>query len=207
MKSMVYRPGRRRCGSVLAPVRRSGGWSVYAGDRRLQAAGDCGQAPHMAAGADQGEGLHPAGAGGLSLGVDLRPRREAELQKKAWWLANAIVLTLPAGGHNGSSIRTASTLLPAWSSSTRAGPRPTWRPCAAGHRAACGFKVPHSNWNTTTFLAALRHDRQLFQKLRICCKLKPSCSNPAHHRRRDRRDGAPGTARPHADNGACWACR
>ena len=66
---------------------------------------------------------------------ELRARREAELQKKAWWLANAIALTWRAGGRNGSSIGTAS-ILPAWCSSTRPGPRPTWRRCAAGHRVA-----------------------------------------------------------------------
>src|SRR5438128_11629745 len=97
----------------------------------------------MAAGADQGEGLHPARAGGrtrrarseggLPLGLDLCPRREAELQKKAWWLANATVLTSHAGGRNGSSTKTA-LILPAWSSSTKPGLGPTWRRCVAGHR-------------------------------------------------------------------------
>ena len=56
-------------------------------------------------------------------------------KKKAWWLANATVLTSHAGGRNGSSTRTA-LILPAWSSSTRPGPGPTWRRCAAGRRAA-----------------------------------------------------------------------
>ena len=50
---------------------------------------------------------------------------------------------------------------PAWSSSTRPGPRPTWRRCGDGYRSAAGFapKVPHGQWKTMTFLAALRHDR------------------------------------------------
>src|SRR5262245_60719193 len=114
-------------------------------DRRLQAPRDRGRVPHVDVGPDQGEGLHPARAGGrtrraraeggLPLGLDFRPRREAELQKKAWWLANAIDLTSRADGRNGSSTRTA-LILPAWSSSTRPGPEPTWHRYAAGLRVA-----------------------------------------------------------------------
>ena len=75
--------------------------------------------------------------GRLSLGLELRPCREAELQKKAWSPANAIVPTSRAGERNGQSIRAALSQS-AWSSSTRPGPRPTWRRCADGRRAAPG---------------------------------------------------------------------
>ena len=65
-----------------------------------------------------------------------------------------------AGGRSGCGIRAGSTP-PAWCSSTRPGPRPTWRRSGAGRR--CGqrlkAKVPHGHWKTMTFLAALRHDR------------------------------------------------
>ena len=73
--------------------------------------------------------------GRLPLGVGVRPRREAQLQKKPWWLANAIVPTSRGGGRSGQSIKIASSLS-AWSSSTRPGPRPTWRRCGDGRRAA-----------------------------------------------------------------------
>ena len=60
-----------------------------------------------------------------------------KLQKKASSPANANVLTSPADARNGRSIR-ARSILSAWSSSTRPGPRPTWPPCGAGRRAAAG---------------------------------------------------------------------
>jgi transposase len=47
------------------------------------------------------------------------------------------VLTSRGGARNGRSIR-ARSILSALSSSTRLGPRPTWQPCGAGHRAAPG---------------------------------------------------------------------
>ena len=107
------------------------------------------RASRLAAGALPGEGLHPARAGRragrarpegrLSLGLGVRPRREAELQKKRWSPASGIVPTSRAGGRSGQSIRTGS-ILSAWSSSTRPGPRPTWRRCAAGRRAASGSR-------------------------------------------------------------------
>src|SRR5438067_3837586 len=62
--------------------------------------------------------------GRLSGGLELRPRREAKLQKKPWWPANAIAPTSHAGGRSGASIKTASSLS-VWSSSTRPGPGPT----------------------------------------------------------------------------------
>ena len=72
--------------------------------------------------------------GRLPLGVGVRPCREAQLQKKAWWLANAIVPTWRGGAPSGQSIKIASKLS-GWSSSTRPGPGPTWRPCGDGRRA------------------------------------------------------------------------
>ena len=79
---------------------------------------------------------------------------------KPWWLANAIGLTSRNGGRSGSSIRVGSRRS-AWSSSTRPGPRPTWRRCADGRGEAKRLtaKVAHRRWKTTTVLAALRHDR------------------------------------------------
>ena len=56
-------------------------------------------------------------------------------KKKRWSPANAIAPTWRAGGRSGRSIKAASSLT-AWSSSTRPGPRPTWRRCGAGRRAA-----------------------------------------------------------------------
>src|SRR5437660_12432170 len=62
--------------------------------------------------------------GRLSGGLELRPRREAELQKKPWWPANAIAPTSRTGGRSGTNIKTASSLS-VWSSSTRPGSGPT----------------------------------------------------------------------------------
>ena len=49
----------------------------------------------------------------------------------------------------------------AWCSSTRPGPKPTWRrcgvECSGGRRLVA--KVPHGHWKTLTFVAALRYDR------------------------------------------------
>ena len=102
-----------------------------------------GRAPRLAVAAGQRDGLHLAGPGGrtrrarpegrLSLGMDIRARGEAELQKKACSPANRIVLTSRGGERSGGSIR-GGLILPAWFSSTRPGPRPTWRRCAAGGR-------------------------------------------------------------------------
>src|SRR3954462_1456238 len=72
--------------------------------------------------------------GRLSLGVGLRACREVQLQKKAWWLANAIVPAGPDGEPSGKSAKVASKLS-GWSSSTRPGPGQTWRPCGDGPRA------------------------------------------------------------------------
>src|SRR5205814_6516778 len=43
--------------------------------------------------------------GRLSGGLELRSCREAELQKKPWWPANAIVPTSRTGGRSGASIK------------------------------------------------------------------------------------------------------
>ena len=143
-------------------------------DGRAQAEGDFGRAPCLVAGAHQGKGLHLARAGRrtgrawpqgrLSDGVELRPRREAELQKKPWWPANAIVPTSRAGGRSGASIKTASSLS-VWSSSTRPGPRPTWRRCADGRRVACGSRPrsrtvtgrPRPSWPRYATTGSTRH--------------------------------------------------
>src|ERR1700688_3618283 len=101
---------------------------------RAQAEGHFGRSPCLVAGARQGKGLHLARAcrrtrrarpqGRLSGSLELRPRREAELQKKPWWPANAIAPTSRIGGRSGTSIKTASSLS-VWSSSTRPGRGPT----------------------------------------------------------------------------------
>ena len=104
-------------------------------------------APGRMGGPDPGEGLHPARAGGragrtraqggLPVGVELRPRREAELQKKPCSPASRIDPTSRDGVSSGSSIGAGSPRS-AWSSSTRPGPRPTWHRCGGGQRAAPG---------------------------------------------------------------------
>lgn len=57
--------------------------------------------------------------------------------KKSSSPANAIALTSPEGARSGGSTRIGS-ILPAWSLSTRPGPRPTGRRCGDGGRAAPG---------------------------------------------------------------------
>ena len=76
--------------------------------------------------------------GRLPLGMGFRTCREAQLQKKAWQLANAIVPTWRGGASNGQNIKAASKLT-GWSSSTRPGPGPIWRPCGDGHCAGTDF--------------------------------------------------------------------
>src|SRR6266436_240414 len=103
-------------------------------DGWAQTEGDFGRAPCLVAGAHQGKGLHLARAcrrtgrtrpqGRLSGGLELRPRREAQLQKKAWWLANAIVPTSRDDELSGQNIKVASNLSVS-SSLTRPGPGPT----------------------------------------------------------------------------------
>jgi transposase len=59
-------------------------------------------------------------------------------KKKAWRLANAIVPRSRGGEPSGQSIKVASKLN-GWSSSTRPGPGPIWRPCGDGRRAGADF--------------------------------------------------------------------
>ena len=60
-----------------------------------------------------------------------------ELQKKPCWLPNRIAPTSRAVGRSGERISRGLTPT-AWSLSTRPGPRPTWRRCAAGGHAGHG---------------------------------------------------------------------
>ena len=115
-------------------------------DRWLQAEGDFRRPPRLAVTEDQA-GLHAArpgrrtcrarAEGRLPFGVGVRPCREAQLQKKAWWLANAIVTTSQGGERNGSNTKIASSVS-VWSSSTRPGPGGIWRHCGDGRRAGAG---------------------------------------------------------------------
>ena len=115
-------------------------------DGRSPAEGDFRRTPCLAVTEDQAR-LHFARSGRrtcraraegrLPFGVGVRPCREAQLQKKAWWLANAIVPTSPGDEPSGSNIKIASNLS-VWSSSTRPGPGPIWRHCGDGRHAAAG---------------------------------------------------------------------
>ncbi len=62
----------------------------------------------------------------------------AQLQKKAWRLGSAIDPRSRGGEPSGQSIKVASKLS-GWSSSTRPGPGPIWRPCGDGRRAGADF--------------------------------------------------------------------
>ena len=74
----------------------------------------------MAAATDPGRRLHLTRARGrtlragvegrLPLGLGVRPCREAQLQKKAWWLANATAPTWRGGARSGQNIKIASSL-------------------------------------------------------------------------------------------------
>src|SRR5262245_455565 len=138
-------------------------------DGRPQAKIDLWPAPDVALAKDQGRRLHLARTGGracrtwsesgLPDRLELRPRRETQFQKKAWWPASATVPTSYGGAHSGGSIKTRSS--PSVSSSSmRLGPRPTWHHCVDGGRGAEGSK-PKSRTVTGTrrVLAALRLDR------------------------------------------------
>lgn len=59
-------------------------------------------------------------------------------KKKAFFPPNSSGPRSPGGACSGRSSRGGLTR-GVWSSSMRPGPRPTWRPCAAGHRSASGF--------------------------------------------------------------------
>lgn len=77
--------------------------------------------------------------GRLPLGVGIRPRREAELQKKLSSPASRIVRTSRGGGRNGKNIRL-GLILPALFSMMKLGPRPIWRRCGDGPLAASGSR-------------------------------------------------------------------
>ena len=125
----------------------------------------------LAAGAVPGAGLHPCADWWRSspsaacksttaqCGSSSTPRG-SRTKKMLIAAEQARAPTWRAGGRSGRSCRAGSTR-PAGSSSTRPGPRPTWRRSGDGHRAAERLKaaVPHGHWKTMTFLAALRHDR------------------------------------------------
>ncbi len=81
--------------------------------------------------------------GRLPLDVGVCPRREAELQKKAWRLANAIVRTSRGGGRSGWGIKIASSLT-ASSLLTRPGSGLIWLHYEGGRRAAIG-SLPKSH--------------------------------------------------------------
>src|SRR5262249_36965539 len=115
-------------------------------------------APGGALAKDQGRRLPLARTGGracrtwsesgLPDRLELRPRRETQFQKKAWWPASATVPTSYGGAHSGGSIKTRSS--PSVSSSSmRLGPRPTWHHCVDGGRGAEGSK-PKSRTVTGT---------------------------------------------------------
>ena len=80
----------------------------------------------------------PRPQGRLSLGLELRPRGEAQLQKKGSWRANATGPTSRDGGRNGRSVRTRSRPS-VWCSLTRPGRRPIWSRLADGRRGARGW--------------------------------------------------------------------
>ena len=99
------------------------------------------------------------GLGRLPLGVGVRPCREAQLQKKAWWLANATVPMWRGGARVDKVSRPRRTersdsIDETW---TRTDMAPLRGRASRGHRLTA--KVPHGRWKTMTFLAALRHDR------------------------------------------------
>jgi hypothetical protein len=106
-------------------------------DGRPQAEGDFGGARSLVIATGQERRFHLARArcrtrrarpeGRLPLSVGVRPYRGTQLQKKAWWLANAIVPTWRGAAPSGQSIKTASNLS-GWSSSTKPGPEPIWLP-------------------------------------------------------------------------------
>ncbi len=123
--------------------------SVGAGpDGRTQAEGDPRRARGLSVRAHSARSLHAARAGGgtrraraqgrLSLGVEFRPRGEAQFQKKASWRASANGPTSREGGRNGRSVRTRSSPS-VWCSLMRPGRRPIWSRFAAGRRGAKGW--------------------------------------------------------------------
>jgi len=95
------------------------------------------------------------------VGWEFRPCREAEFKKKEWWAGERgrpDVARRRAAMEQ--SIKIASSLS-AWSSSTNLDQDQHGAAAGVGavRRAAHHPRFPHGRWKTTTFLAALRHDR------------------------------------------------
>jgi hypothetical protein len=115
-------------------------------DRSRQAASAGGRASGLAAGAMPVGRLHAAGVGvrvgrartkgGLLLGPGIRAREETQLQKTSS-PPSGIVRPSRGGGRSSRPASIASTPR-GWCSSTRLGPRPTWRRCVAGRPVALG---------------------------------------------------------------------
>ena len=139
-------------------------------EERAQVVGNFGRAPCLVAGARQGKGLHLARAcrrtrrarpqGRLSGGLELRPRREAELQKKTVVASERDrpdVAHRRAQWHKYQNRIEPERLVFIDETWTRTNMTPLrgWAP--RGLRLQT--KAPHRHWKTTTFLAALRHDR------------------------------------------------
>src|SRR5258708_6828698 len=157
-------------GDCLGPAFSRDGQRLSGSNGWAQAAQDLRRPPHLAAGALPRTELHAArpdcragraGSGGrLSLGVGIRPRREAQLQKK----------TLVASERDRPDVarRRAQWLKyrpridpsrlvfidETWTKTNMA-PLRGWAP--RGERLP--GKAPFGHWNTMTVLAALRHDR------------------------------------------------
>ena len=141
----------RRCGEHGRPLGPaiSGHRQRGAGaDGRAQAEGDPRRPSRLSSEARRRRRVHAAWAGArtrrtraqgrLSLGVELRPRREAQLQKKASWPANATVPTWRVDASSGQAVRT--RLIPSVSSSSmRPGRKPTWSRFGDGRRAEKGW--------------------------------------------------------------------
>lgn len=85
---------------------------------------------------------------------------KASASKKPRARPSKIVLTSPAAAPGGSGTNLKSILLVS-SSSMRRGQRPTWPVPQGWWRRGFPLRdqVPYGHWRTTTFLAALRHDR------------------------------------------------
>ncbi len=115
-----------------------------------QAAENCGRASGLAARPVSFWCLHPAWTGRragparsgrrLPVGLGVRPFRGPQLQKKPSWPANKIDPMSRGGAGSGAYISNGLTLL-AWFSSTRRGPRQTWRRYGDGHRLANGCQA------------------------------------------------------------------
>ena len=117
-----------------------------------------------------GTGLHPARAGGrtrrarpagrLPLGVGVRPRREAQSQKKTLIASeqdrpDVARRRAQWTTYQGRIDPARLVFIDETWTKTNMAPLRGWAP--RGQRLKA--KVPHGHWKTMTFLAALRHDR------------------------------------------------